>query len=75
AQPTTGTAIFRAGGTSMLIESTKITPTSKVVVTFKGDYGPATRYWITDEAAGESFTLHLDQAPTSDVSFNWWIIN
>lgn len=75
AQPTTGTTIFRAGGTSMLIETAKITSTSKVVVTFKGDYAPATRYWTSDEVTGASFTLHLDQAPTSDVSFNWWIVN
>lgn len=75
AQPTTGVAIFRAGGTSMLIETTKITATSKVIVTFKGNYAPATRYWTSDEVSGQSFTLHLDQAPTSDVSFNWWIIN
>lgn len=75
AQPTTGTLVFRAGGTSMLIETTKITGTSKVIVTFKGNYAPATRYWTSDEVSGESFTLHLDQAPSSDVSFNWWIVN
>ena len=75
AQPTTGVATFRAGGTSMLIETSKVISSSKIVVTFKGDYAPATRYWTSDEVSGESFTLYLDQAPSSDVSFNWWIVN
>lgn len=75
AQPSTGVAVFRAGGTALLVETTKITLGSRVIVTFKGNYAPATRYWISDEVAGESFTLNLDQSPLSDTEFSWWIVN
>jgi len=38
-------------------------------LTFKSDYSPATRYWITQDT--NTFTLHLDAPVSTPAAFSW----
>lgn len=68
----TGTILHTQKETT--IESTSVTNTSIIQITFEGDYAPATRYFIKQKIEGKDFTLALDHEPENDVSFSWLII-
>jgi len=52
-----------------------ITEWSKIYVTFTNSYAPATRFWIAEKKAGESFAVELDASVSTNAKFDWWIIN
>jgi len=66
-----GEGYIPAGATSTLIVSNKITNTSKLFVTFRGDYG--SRWWIGDLQNGSS-TLVIAEPLTADIYFDWWVV-
>ncbi|MDD3662219.1 MAG: hypothetical protein PHG63_04105, partial [Candidatus Dojkabacteria bacterium] len=70
-----GTASIEKGKNSLVIETTQITSQSKIQITFRSDYTPATRYWISDRTEGERFTVSLNADVAQDSTFDWWIIN
>ncbi len=70
-----GTAFFPYGKIKILIKSTNITSTSKVYVTFKQDYSPANRFWVSELKPQEGFVLELDAPVANNTEFSWWISN
>ena len=72
---TSGQATILAGSSELLITNSLITSSSKVFVTFRDTYAPATNYWVSEMAAGESFTVTLDQPTAADARFDYWIVN
>jgi len=68
-----GEAAIEAGQTEVIVETTAVTDKSKVFVT------PTT---ATDKVLsvstivdGESFKVVITSPSTSDIKFNWWIVN
>jgi hypothetical protein len=72
---TSGRATILAGSSELLITNSLITDSSKVFVTFRDSYAPATSYWVSEIKAGESFTVTLDQPVSTDARFDYWIVN
>lgn len=70
-----GAALLGAGSQGVIIEPNQLTATSQVIVTFEGDFAPATRYWITKDLNKGRFTIHLDNRVARDVQAYWLIIN
>jgi len=69
-----GTAKIDAGQTEVVIETTAVTADSKVFVTATTSTGGQTLI-VSVKKAGESFTVKLDSPLTTDVKFDWFIIN
>jgi hypothetical protein len=72
---TSGQAVVPAGKSELRVMNELITSTSKVFVTFRDSYAPATNYWVADVAAGESFAVTLDQPVSADSRLDYWIVN
>jgi len=72
---TSGQAVIPAGEHESLITNSLITVSSKVFVTFRDTYAPATNYWVSNVTAGESFTVTLDQPVSADSRLDYWIVN
>jgi hypothetical protein len=72
---TSGQVMISAGSSELLITNSLITNSSKVFVTFRDSYAPATNYWVSEVAAGESFTVTLDQPTDTDARLDYWIVN
>jgi hypothetical protein len=70
-----GSATMTAGQKKLTINTNQAKPNSHVIVTFGGDYSPATRYWVDGIIDGHSFNLNLDQATATATTLNWWIVN
>lgn len=68
-----GTSTLTAGETKVIIETTAITDKSKVFIT------PKTKTLlplsVTNQIAGDSFTVEINSPTTKDVEFNWWVVN
>jgi hypothetical protein len=71
----TGSATLKTGDKKITVNTSKIKPGSHVIVTFAGDYAPATRYWVDGIQDGKSFDLNLDQPLVASVTVTWLIIN
>ena len=69
-----GEGLFTNNRKQVFVKSSAVYNNSNIQVTFKGDYSPATRYWISKINPQEGFYLELDSPTLSDVTFNWWII-
>ena len=65
---------IKLGSKKKVISTTKVSEESKILVTFMGNYSPATRYWVSRQN-GEGFTVHLDHEVSSDTKFSWLIVN
>jgi hypothetical protein len=70
-----GEATFAAGTSRTAVGSAQVTSVSRILVSFRGDYAPATRYCISEVRDHDSFILGLDTAISADTSFNWWVVN
>lgn len=62
------------GQKEVVVENPGITDVSMVQVSFEGDYGPATRYFVKEKTAGKGFTLALDKEVENEVVFSWWVV-
>lgn len=76
-----GTATLAAGATSVTVESTRVTDTAPVYVTLATpgvkDFntpGVNATLTVTTKKAGSHFVVSIDAAQTSDIPFNWWIL-
>ena len=74
-EPAVGQAVIPAGELELLVTNSLITEHSRVFITFRDPYGPATKFWVSEVVAGERFTVTLDQPVSSDARFDWWVIN
>ena len=72
---TGGKETMPAGRSLTTVNTTGITADSMVFITIDGDYAPASRYWVTNQIEGESFTVRFDRPVTTPVEFSWFIIN
>jgi len=57
----------------LFVKTPNVTTTSKVYVSFYGDYAPATRHWIYDKIPLEGFYIELDTPTSTNVEFSWWV--
>ncbi|HSX39571.1 MAG TPA: hypothetical protein VLI92_03200 [Candidatus Saccharimonadales bacterium] len=60
---------------SVFIDSSIVTESSKVYVTFNTDISPAMRFWVANKRPGQGFTLELDAPVYAPTYFSWWISN
>ena len=72
---TSGQVAIPAGSDKLTVNNSQVAKTSKVFVTFRDTYAPATNYWVSAVVAGESFTVTLDQPTFADSRFDYWIVN
>lgn len=70
-----GTGLFPTNEKIIYIRTKNITPTSKVSVTFEGNFDPANNYWISKKIPYEGFYLELDSPIRTNTTFNWFITN
>ncbi len=69
----TGVAIVPANEKIIFIKNSKITPQSKVNVTFEDNISPANKYWISKKVTNEGFYIELDSPVAQDAKLNWWL--
>ncbi|MBN1373760.1 hypothetical protein JW962_00255, partial [Candidatus Dojkabacteria bacterium] len=69
-----GTGTVLAGEQSVTIASAIVNADSVILITFKDDYSPATRHWISEIIDETSFTLQLNTAVAMDSDFTYWIV-
>ncbi|MEX1061942.1 MAG: LamG-like jellyroll fold domain-containing protein [Patescibacteria group bacterium] len=72
---TSGQEIVASGEDHLIILNSLVKENSKVFVTFRDPYAPATQYWITDIKEGESFTLTLSEPVGQEARLDYWIVN
>jgi len=72
-----GLTTISAGDKVATLPAVALKTTSQVIVTFEGDYAPATKYWITKNFTDviPTFTIHMDYPVASEVNASWLIIN
>lgn len=68
-----GSAFVPLQRNSIFVRAKKIQTNSKVYVTFRGDYSPAVRYWVSDVVPNAGFYINLDAPTYNDVEFDWWL--
>ena len=68
-----GEAVIPAGETELVIETSAIGEGSFVFTTPKTKLPVSIA--VTEQEAGESFTVEIPEAQLTDVKFNWWIVN
>jgi hypothetical protein len=73
-QSTIGQGVMPAGLRTITIANTRVTAQSMIYVTPVSSTNNQVLY-ILDKTPGTSFTVALDRAISTDVEFNWWIIN
>lgn len=71
---TIGKAVLKAGTTSIVIPTTAVTSTSKIFVTPRSKTGNR-QLIVTQTTNGNSFKVEVENAASSDISFDWWVIN
>ncbi len=66
-----GEGIIPAGKTEVIIKTSAVSGNSRIFVT---PHTPAL-LGVISQVKGQSFTVMLDKAQTTDIHFDWWIIN
>ncbi len=77
ADPSSGSAVIKAGDDKVIINTTQATQNAKIFVTLTGSSGGESIYVNKDDIDdGKSFTVRLDGEPyKDDIKFNWLIIH
>ncbi|NCN82951.1 MAG: tail fiber domain-containing protein, partial [Candidatus Pacebacteria bacterium] len=70
---TSGKATIAAGTSELVIHSTVLSEDSLIYVTPGGSTGNKVLYVKSQQA--DQFVVGFDSATTSNVSFNWWVVN
>ncbi|MEK7113955.1 MAG: hypothetical protein AAB850_00165, partial [Patescibacteria group bacterium] len=70
-QSSAGTVTILAGNTVAQVENAYVKPSSKVFVTFTAS---ATGAWYVSDKQNGSFKVVLEQAPTTDTSFDYFLV-
>ena len=70
-ESTIGEETILSGTAETMIYNNNITPTSKIFVTFRGDYGG--RWWASEIGQGY-FKITLSETALHDTPFDYWII-
>lgn len=69
----TGNAFIPAGQRRIFVKNDKVHNTSKIYVSFSGDYFPASRFWVSGIETLAGFFVELDAPVSTDAEFNWWV--
>jgi len=69
-----GEATISAGQTSVVVETTAVTDKSRVFVTATTSTGGQALV-VIEKTAGESFKVILNAPLTTEVKFDWWVVN
>lgn len=70
-----GTGILPKGAQKAVIKTGKVNATTKINVTFKDNYAPASRYWVSNNEEQDGFTVNMDTPVANDCDFHWFISN
>lgn len=70
-----GTAFVPVENNKIFVRSESVFENAKIYVSFKDDYSPATRFWVSNQRAGDGFTVELDAPIEKNAEFDWWITN
>jgi hypothetical protein len=70
-----GTGFVPKDQKKLFVQATTVSSNHKVYVTFRGNYSPAARYWVSHIEDQKGFTVELDAPVFSNVEFTWWITN
>lgn len=73
-EDTIGKEIVKSGTTSIVISTGAVKNTSKIFVTPRSKTGNR-QLVVTQVVNGTSFKVEIENAYTSDISFDWWVIN
>jgi len=68
-----GVSFIPKGSKKVSVTSKTINSTDRVYITFKSDYSPATRYWVSELKSDTGFTVELDSPVIENADFYWWI--
>ena len=71
---TIGAGIIPINSMQIVITTTKVTPNSFIYITPTTDTGDQVLY-VVSKTPGVSFTVGMNKKYSTDVQFNWWIIN
>jgi len=74
ASKTIGSGIIPAGQTEVAIDNTLITSTSKIFITATSSTG-GQAVIVKGKVEGASFTVAVDNSVSSDITFDWWVVN
>ncbi len=70
-----GSAFMPRGEKTVFVTNVEVTETSKIYVSFKNDFSPAAKFWISEQIPGTGFRVELDAPTLNDAEFDWWITN
>lgn len=70
-----GTALLPKNSKSIFVQTNNAKITNRVSITFKDNYSPASRYWVTYSDTQNGFTLETDAPVLNDSGFYWFISN
>src|SRR3989344_3435 len=68
-----GNGIFPSGIKTVFVKAPTALTTSKIYITFTGNYSPATRYWVSNIVPYEGFYIELDSPVAQNTGFSWWV--
>jgi hypothetical protein len=71
--PTIGSGTIAAGKTQVIINTNQISKTAKVFVTPRSFTGGQSLV-VASLNPGQSFTVSLDHAISTNITFDWWIV-
>ena len=69
-----GRALLTAGSQTMFIANPKVTPDTLIYLTPLSSTGGQSLY-VAGKTPEVGFTVSLDTPLSTDVEFNWWIVN
>ena len=70
-----GTGILPKGNKSIKVATNRANATNRINVTFKDNYSPASRYWVSYSGDQSGFTLETDAPLEDSAEFYWFISN
>ena len=68
-----GDSFIPAGKNRSFIKTEEIYTTNRVNITFKQNFEPATRYWVSQIQSQKGFNVELDAPVAKDTEFSWII--
>jgi hypothetical protein len=68
-----GTSFIPKNQNVVFVKSPMARTTMQVNVTFKQNYSPASRYWVSEIRDYNGFVVQLDAPVSDNVEFGWWL--
>lgn len=70
-----GTGFLPKNEKSVFVKNRNVVETSKIYISFKEDYSPASRFWVSQQSPNKGFSVELDSVTAQNVEFDWWVSN